>query len=237
MALALIAVLYAVSHHVRLSRGSLGASYARWGMRRATFGGKRGSRARSLPSNNVLVMVLVLTVMSCALCVIGPDYIRPSATVLNFAATRKRADQLNNGPLYTIGKTFWTSGSRFGDMAFALMPLVVLFALKSPPVNVLSLRALTQLFSDKLASLHKGVAWLVWIFTTVHVALWTVKLFQDERNGRAMWFLMFTNYRFIAGCAAYGLMTAMMVLSLKVVRKNRFEVNRLMASPSPFFFL
>ena len=196
-------------------------------MRRHTLGSKKpGRRNRALPSNNIILTLGLIAIITALMCLIGADYIVPTSSTLNFADSfRKRAAASSTAPGYTISKSFWTLGSRFGFIAFALMPLVVLLALKSPPVGFLSLRALTQLYADKLAMLHRGVGWLVWAVTTVHVALWSVQLFEDSRNGRATWFFLWTNYRFIFGCVAYFALTAVMVLSLRPIRKNGYEVG------------
>lgn len=219
--LAGLAAIYALSHHLRLSAGSFGAGYSKWGMRRKGLGTKDGRRGTILPSNNTMLSIAFLIVLSVVLCLVGYDYISPSSTTLNFASYRKRAFVP-----YGINKAFWTSGNRFGYMAFAMTPLVVLFALKAPPFAFLSLRPLTHLYSDKLALFHRAAAWLVWAFTTVHTILWTIQLFKDKHNGRAVWFTIWNSYHFIFGCIAYGLMTAVMVLSLKPVRKHGFEVSR-----------
>ena len=194
-------------------------------MRRTTIGSKKlGARNRSLPSNSVILTIALITIVSCVLCVVGADYVSPSSSVFNFAnASRKRSS--STSPTYTINKAFWTSGSRIGDMAFALMPLVVLVALKSPPVAFLSYRFFTHIWADKLAVFHRASAWLVWVLTTVHVVLWTIQLFKDRINGQVAWIAMWSNYRFIFGCVAYATMTAVMVFSLRTIRKNRYEVS------------
>lgn len=221
--LAAVALVYAAAHHLRLSRGSLGAVYTRWGMRRTTIGSKKpGARNRSLPSNSVLIMVTIVSAVTLVLSIIGADYITPSSSVLDFSSSfQKRA----TNPTYTISKSFWTSGSRMGDMAFALTPLVVLVALKTPPVAFLSFRAFTHLWADKLAVLHRAVAWFIWALTTAHVVLWSIQLFRDQVNGKTAWIAMWGSYRFIFGCVAYGALTAIMVFSLRPVRKSRYEVS------------
>jgi len=103
------------------------------------------------------------------------------------------------------------------------MPLVVLLALKAPPFAVFSLPFFTALYSDQLITFHRAAGWLIFGVTTAHVVLWTVQLFQDQYNGRAMWFTAFTSMRFIFGCTAYGCMCLLMLLSLRPVRKNQFE--------------
>lgn len=100
------------------------------------LGTKDGRRGTILPSNNTMLSIAFLIVLSVVLCLVGYDYISPSSTTLNFASYRKRAFVP-----YGISKAFWTSGNRFGYMAFAMTPLVVLFALKAPPFAFLSLHA------------------------------------------------------------------------------------------------
>jgi hypothetical protein len=225
MVLAAITLIYILAHHLRLSGGSLGAIFSRWSMKRHTIGSQKpGRRNRALPSNGALLSSAIIVIVSLVLCVVGADYIAPSSSVLDFSTSFRR--RAGTGPATNIGKSFWSSGSRFGDMAFALIPLVILFAMKSAPVNILSLKALGNLHSDKLGVLHRAVAWLVWGITTVHVVLWTIQLFEDSRNGTRAWIIMWTNYRFIFGCVAYAAMTGVMAFSLKTIRKNRYEVSR-----------
>nr|XP_031861634.1 uncharacterized protein CI109_002864 [Kwoniella shandongensis]KAA5528706.1 hypothetical protein CI109_002864 [Kwoniella shandongensis] len=217
---ALLAGIYALSHHLKLSGGSLGAAFSKWGMRRRPVGRRKagGARGRALPSNSLLVVIAIIVIVSCVLALLGADYIRPSSSILDFSSSfRKRY------VAYTINKAFWTSGSRFGYMAFALIPLVILFALKAPPFAVFAIRPFTHLFADKLALFHRASAWLVWGFTTIHVVLWTIQLFQDQRNGRAVWFLLWTSPRLIFGVIAYAAMTAVMALSLKSIRQRGYE--------------
>lgn len=220
--LALIALLYTVIHHARVSSGSFGAMYSRWSVRRRTLGSQKGGSqaSRVLPSNGLIIMMATVIIAVLALCVVGPDYISPSTFVLNYGSTKKRA---LTSPVFTINKSFWSSGSRFGDMAFALLPLVVLLALKSPPVALLANRVVAQIYADKMAIFHRASAWLVWFITTIHVVLWTIQLFQDSYNGSSTWIALWTNYRFICGAAAYLFMCLVMVLSLRPIRKKGYE--------------
>ncbi|WVW86333.1 hypothetical protein I302_108377 [Kwoniella bestiolae CBS 10118] len=216
-----LAGIYALSHHLRLSGGSLAAGFKKWGMRRKPVGRKSagGARGMALPSNGAIISIGIMTAVAVVLALIGADYINPNSSTLNFADSFRKRASIG----YTINKAWWTTGSRFGFMAFALMPLVVLLALKAPPIAIFAMRGFTHLYSDKLALFHRAAAWIVWGFTTVHVVLWTVQLFQDQQKGRAVWFLIWNSYRFIFGCVAYAAMTAVMVLSLKPLRKNSYE--------------
>ncbi|EKC98915.1 hypothetical protein A1Q2_06669 [Trichosporon asahii var. asahii CBS 8904] len=213
----LIAILYAVSHHLRLSGGSLGAAYNKWGMRRHTM-----FRQSTLPSNSTMLVAFIVAASAIVLCIAGNDYITPLSAVWDFRSSKR--DIIPGAPIGNIAKSFWTSGSRFGYMAFALFPLVVLLALKSAPFAIFSIRPFTHLHADKLMPFHRMAGYFVWLITTVHVVLWTVQLFQDSYKGQPVWVAAWTNYHFIFGVVAYALMTAMVVMSVRPVRKTKFEV-------------
>lgn len=224
IALAVFAILFALAHHLRLSGGSLGSAWAKFAMRRHTIGSKKpGRRNRALPSNGLILTFVLIAVITLVFSLIGSDYIAPASSVLDFSTSFTKRLVSPTSPTGTIGKSWWTLGSRFGFMAFALTPLVVLFALKTTPANLLAWRPLAHLHSDKLQMLHRATAWLVWALTTAHVVLWTIQLFKDQRNGKPTWIFIWNSYRFIFGCVAYAAMTAVMVFSLRPVRKNRYE--------------
>lgn len=221
--MAVIAIVYALGHQLKISGGSLGASFSKWGMRRVTIGPKTHRRSRALPSNGALVVSIVVVAVAIVLCLIGNDYINPSAGVFQFSVARRW--DLSSIPQYTITKSLWTMANRFGYMSFAVLPLVILLAAKSRPIALLSFKYFTAVQYDKLLTFHQLAGWLVWGLTTAHVALWTVQLFKDSYNGKAMWFHAFTAYRFIVGCVAYGILTLLMVSTLRPVRRYRFEVR------------
>ncbi|RSH80974.1 uncharacterized protein EHS24_008405 [Apiotrichum porosum] len=220
MVLAGIAVTYAVAHHLRIAGGSIGAGFNKWGMRRVTIGSKKGSRSTALPSNSVLLVSLLVTGLAIALCFVGTDYIAPG---LGLFSAAKRGMATNTGPSYSIGKSMWSTASRFGIMSFALFPLVVLLALKAPPFAIFSVKVFTHLYSDKLMTFHRVTGWIIWAMTTAHVALWTVQLFRDQYNGKAVWFTLFTSVRFVCGIVAYFFLCLLMVLSVRPIRQNRYE--------------
>lgn len=236
-----LACIYALFHHLRYSGGFVGAAFSRWSVRKKGIEGRPSkSKAQggfSAPpetarkkhhshySNGALLVSAIFIIFPLVLCVVGADYLPPSTSLFAFA--KRAVAETTSAPSYQIDKSFWTSGARFGLIAFALLPLVVLFALKAPPIAIFSLRPFTHLFSDKLAALHRTAAWLVWIVTSAHVGLWTAQLFIDTRgdgSGRKVWFVVWLKWRFIFGAVAYGFMTAVMILSLRPVRKHRYEV-------------
>lgn len=147
-----------------------------------------------------MLSLVLLFVVPIALCVIGPDYISPYTGIwdLTHNTTEKvldaRSIQLDlqsravastattRSPEYTIPKAWWTIGGRTGIMAFALFPLVTLFALKAPPFAVFANSFLIQVHFDKLARLHRWTGRLIWFITTIHVATWGVQLGRDKRG-------------------------------------------------------
>lgn len=239
-----LVVLYSLLHHVGAGRSALGAWWSKALMRRRVWrqgkqqsasasaaGGPLGKKRRPkvLPSNAQIASIAVIGALSAALCVVGADYIAAGSSTWDLGSSfTKRAAASNLAlPNYNISKTWWTSGSRFGLIAFALMPLVVLFALKAPPFALLALRAFTHLHADKLALLHRWTGRIVWLFTTLHVALWTVELFKDSRNdgtGRSVWNVAWLYSKFIWAVVGYAGMTGLIVLSIKSIRKRVYEL-------------
>lgn len=223
-----MAILYAISHHLRLSGGSIGAGYTKWGMRRMSIG-----RAYALPSTSTLLVALSVAAIAIVLSIVGNDYIAPAAGTFQFAKRANLAKRVYiGGPQdssllvqLNISKSGWTLGNRFGFMAFAILPLCVLLAAKAPPFAIFSWKWFTHLYSDKLISFHRAAGWLVWGLTTAHVVFWTVQLFRDvdPNTNRAMWFTAFQVYRFIFGIIAYALMTLMVILSQRPIRKSGYE--------------
>ena len=216
MILISFALFYALVHQIRWSGGPLGRALQRWGMRRQLFGSEKlNTRNRALPNNRIVLVFSVLTCITLILCLVGVDYLTPSAPFFSLHYP-------SNGH---INKSFWTSAARFGDMAFALMPLAILFALKAPPFAILATRFFTQLAWDKLIVLHRWSGWLIFSLTTLHVVLWTVQLAKDQYNGRQVFFAVWSSPRFVFGAVAYVAMTALMLLSTRRMRKNHYQVS------------
>lgn len=70
-----------------------------------------------------------------------------------------------------------------GLIAFAFLPLCVLFALKSPPFALFALPYPTQLHFDKLIGMHRWCGRLIYFITVIHVVTWSVQLSRDHRRG------------------------------------------------------
>ena len=87
-------------------------------------------------------------------------------------------------------------------MAFALFPLCVLFALKSPPFALFALPFVIQIYNDKLAFLHRWTGRLIWLVTALHVTFWGTQLSQDKRstdNPASVWSFAFEYEKFVFG--------------------------------------
>ncbi|BEJ17665.1 hypothetical protein CspHIS471_0610660 [Cutaneotrichosporon sp. HIS471] len=249
-----IAVVYALAHHLRLSGGSLGAAYNKWGMKRHSIRlwPRSWGRAFVLPSNSYLLTIGAVTLSLLLLTLLGPDYVLETKGIMDFTNIGKRTlvgfadlqreaegmnirrspnpksdntvEELTTHVSWQVAKSTWTQGNRWGFMAFAAMPLIVTLALKSSPFGIFTMRWFTGLHWDKVGTFHRAGGWVVWGLVTIHVVVWTVKLFEDYYDGRPMWFAMLTVYRFRFGMTAYTAMTMAMALSLRPVRNRSYEV-------------
>lgn len=182
----------------------MGAYWSKWALRRRTWR-KKHSLARAtkrgiphkqpipLPSNSQILCLSVVICVTIALTFIGPDYVTPADKLWQFKRNvtpdfyllRRDATEtyLEYQPQYTINKAWWTLGGRAGLIAFALLPLVVLFALKAPPFAIFALPFVANMHFDKLMWLHRWIGRLVWFVSALHVAFWSVQLAMDKRTG------------------------------------------------------
>jgi Ferric reductase like transmembrane component len=188
------------ARQLRVGGSFLGACWSKWATRRLTWRkhravalareGRLHRQPLPLPPNAQLLSLLCLFVVALVLSFVGPDYIAPQVGLFSFVnnspvANAKRTSyepsQFNQyQPQYTIPKAWWTVGGRTGIIAFALLPLCVLFALKSPPFALFSIPFTTQLHFDKLFYIHRWSGRLIWLVTALHVAAWSVQLAKDR---------------------------------------------------------
>lgn len=86
---------------------------------------------------------------------------------------------------------------------------------------------LTLVWLDsKTGFFHRWFGRVIFILSTIHVALWSVQLFRDsDPFGRASWYPVWDYWRFQAGVVAYVAICAMMVLSLEPFRKRFYEIT------------
>ena len=81
--------------------------------------------------------------------------LRPRRTTLNPSGWAPYNDPLLAGPNYRIEKNWWTSSSRLGMIAYALLPLSVTLALKLWPFAVFAIPHLSNYGFDKVAIFHQ----------------------------------------------------------------------------------
>ncbi|RDB21080.1 Ferric/cupric reductase transmembrane component 1 [Hypsizygus marmoreus] len=229
---AIVSCAFAILHLSGCRGNVIGAYWSKWGLRRRTWRGKytlavsrrTGERPHpeSLPSNGQLLCVSVLFIAVLLLAFVGPDYISPSYNFFNLSTISVDPDYR---PQYTITKAWWTSGGRTGIMAFALLPLCILFALKAPPFALFALPAI-QMHFDKLAWLHRWSGRLFWLLSTAHVLFWSIQLLTDQRMGTSHLAYRFAwqHREFIYGWVGYLLLTLLMALSVSSLRKRKYDV-------------
>jgi len=156
--------------------------------------------------------LFVLLLATVALSVVGPDYIAPGIKLWQFYRREGNASGIVSfgQPQYTISKAWWTAGGRTGQIAFALLPLCVLFALKAPPFAIFAIPFMIQLFFDKLAWLHRWSGRLIWLMSAAHVALWIVQLVRDQREttGRMALVYAWQASQFICGWIVRNILSA-----------------------------
>ncbi|KAL1747574.1 hypothetical protein HDZ31DRAFT_31801 [Schizophyllum fasciatum] len=223
-------------------RSALAARWNKWAIRRRTWRGKhianlaarKGTRLtpRSLPANGQILTLILIFVAALALAFIGPDYLTPTAPLFSFQ-TRDLVPRAiydiswytQYQPTYTISKAWWTAGGRTGLIAFALLPLCILFALKAPPFAILALPFTVQMHFDKLSWLHRWTGYLIYLLTVLHVALWSVQLATEKRDrtGKIAYTYAFGYQKFIFGWIAFGCMTLLIVCALYPIRRYHYE--------------
>ncbi|TFK89134.1 hypothetical protein K466DRAFT_487441 [Polyporus arcularius HHB13444] len=241
-----VLLLLSLLHHLRIRGGYLGALWSKWALRRRTWRKKHSlavARARgdphrqpySLPSN-AQIFTLCIVVIAALLCsFLGPDYFAPKASLWTLhdypwattspplAKRYELSDYYQYMPQYTIPKAWWTSGNRTGLIAFALFPLCILFALKSPPFAIFSMSCLVQLYCDKLLWLHKWTARLIYLLTVLHVAFWSVQLLIESRNGKVAYTYAWSYEKFLFAWTAFGCMTLLFLFSIGPFRRRHYE--------------
>ncbi|KZT58957.1 hypothetical protein CALCODRAFT_481890 [Calocera cornea HHB12733] len=231
-------LLFALLHWTGFRGGPLGAAFDKWAYRRRTWRKKAALRQlpyrqpRALPSNAQLLALLILLIGPIALSFVGADYIKPGTPLWDLGHSIVAADTATaTAPQYTIGKSWWTSGDRLGLIAFALFPLSVLLALKTPPFALFALPILTSLHFDKLTRLHKWCGRVIYLLTVGHVVAWSVQLARDKQDGvssKSAWSFVFLYQDFIYALIAFGCFTLLILLSLGPIRERFYETFKLL---------
>ncbi|KAJ7582669.1 hypothetical protein C8J56DRAFT_955429 [Mycena floridula] len=228
--------IFSILHWTR-HISSASAAYRKWAIRRRTWRGKhffkmaskRGQPAYpiSLPPNGQLLCLFTLSIVALVLAFVGPDYISPTKQLFDLSArSYDVSTYVQFQPQYSITKAWWTAGGRTGLIAFALFPLCMLFVLKASPFAIFSLPYTTQIHFDKLVWLHRWSARLIWLMTTLHVALWSIQLSKDTRvnTGKMAYTYVWVYPKFIFGWLAYLLLTLILVFSIQTLRKQHYEI-------------
>lgn len=198
---ALVLLIFTVLHLTGSRGGFIGAAWSKWALRRRTWRGasvlerarRTGKKIQptSLPPNSQILCLIALPIIAFLVSFVGPDYLSPNLPLFDLDPSSLGARDTayydvswfyQFQPQYTIQKAWWTAGGRTGLIAFALIPLCVLFALKAPPFAIFALPFTTQMYFDKLAWLHRWSGRLIWFITFLHVALWSVQLLLDHRS-------------------------------------------------------
>lgn len=210
IAVVFIFIVFAALHWTGSRGGVYGAVWSKWSLRRRSWRKKHAKTHQpiSLPSNAQLLSLSVLTLASLALTFVGPDYLAPKTKVWQVHARAVPPSQLYDTstfvpymPQYTIQKSLWSSSARAGQIAFALLPLCVLFALKAPPFAIFAIPFMIQFYFDKLAWLHRWAGRLIWLLVFTHVLLWSIQLAKDVNpsTGRVAYVYAWSYTPFIYG--------------------------------------
>lgn len=266
--LVLVFALIVFGYLVR-GRGVLWAYWSKWALRRRTWRKKSTLRAiqksnkahrqpSTLPSNAQIMSLICLIIVPILLSTVGPDYIAPDTKLWDLTHNLRRRSMPTSlllprdaqvplkPPSFTIDKEWWTIADRTGVIAFALFPLVVLFALKAPPFAILAIPFVLQTHFDKLSRLHRWAGRMIWLITTVHVITWSVQLCKDKKEEQHMaWKYIWMHRNFVFGvivsvtetrgwavsltfdfCCphqAYVMLTLTNLLSVRPIRTNHYE--------------
>ncbi|WFC97571.1 hypothetical protein MYAM1_000286 [Malassezia yamatoensis] len=193
----------------------------------------------SFNAGRLLAMVAILLPFLC-LTFIGYDYIDSrrgmfamDGSSMSQTQAQKRSVQwgigTNSPVLFDKPEgslpyhTWWTVGSRFGDLANALTPLVVLFALKQAPFALLSLPIFGAYSLDSLGFLHKWAGVLLWVYATVHTVTWLVQVGKDNQRVSHLWSMLFSVPRFRWAICAYIFLSLLVATSITPIRRNYYE--------------
>lgn len=251
----IIASFFLIGTVVRLlgtSRPFWFAHWSKWALRRRTWRknagkkeaertGKPHRQPTPLPSNSQLLSLVFIFILSMILCFVGPDYLaspRPEGIPDVFPPsqveqTRQRGFKraVNRTEVeeyvayYTINKSWWTVAGRTGNIAFALFPLCILFALKAAPFALFALPYTTQFSFDKLSTLHRWVGRLIYFITVIHVLSWSIQLAttKDPVDGRTSYVYAWLYGPFVWGWVAFVPFTVLMASTFRFFRYNFYE--------------
>lgn len=221
------------------SRPAWYAYWSKWALRRRTWRKHAGKKAPErtgkphkqptpLPSNSQLLSLGFIFILTLILAFVGPDYIGPHGTAPpnptnSTSGSTPQKRKVNHADLepfiayYTISKAWWTVAGRTGNIAFALFPLCILFALKAAPFALFALPYTTQFSFDKLSTLHRWVGRLIYFITAIHVLAWSIQLATTKNpvTGRTTYI-----YAWIYGPFVWGWVVSLNIFFISLVLKR-----------------
>ncbi|WFC94560.1 hypothetical protein MBRA1_001192 [Malassezia brasiliensis] len=186
-----------------------------------------------------LTAIVVILLPVLCLTFIGYDYIDPRRGVFEMDTSTKTT-LTKRSVAWGIGEhtpisfekpsgtlpyhTWWTIGSRTGDMSNALTPLVVLFALKQVPFALMALPIFGSFSLDSLSFLHKWAGCLLWVYATVHTVTWLIQVANDAHRIPNLWNILLHVPRFRWAVCAYIFLTLLVIFSITPFRRAHYEI-------------
>ncbi|OAV97662.1 hypothetical protein PTTG_01140 [Puccinia triticina 1-1 BBBD Race 1] len=149
---------------------------------------------------------------------------RAPASDLNPNGWAPFTDPLLSAPNVDVPRTMWTLSSRFGLLAYAMIPLVVSIGLKSWPFNIFAAPWLTHYGFDRTSIFHRWTGRLVWLWSTIHTLTFALQLSRDiNPYGHTLLTDVWQYYRFNWGVVAYVALTITVCFSFNPLRNRYYE--------------
>lgn len=149
---------------------------------------------------------------------------RATAQSLNPNGWAPFTDPLLSAPNVNVPRTMWTLSSRFGLIAYAMIPFVVSIGLKSWPFNIFAIPWLTHYGFDRTSIIHRWSGRLIWVWSTVHTVTFAIQLNGDiNPYGNTLLTDVWQYYRFNWGVVAYIALTITICFSFNPLRNRYYE--------------
>ncbi|PLW29817.1 hypothetical protein PCASD_25485 [Puccinia coronata f. sp. avenae] len=149
---------------------------------------------------------------------------RATAQSLNPNGYAPFTDPLLSAPNVNLPRAMWTLSSRFGLIAYAMIPLVVSIGLKSWPFNIFAIPWLTHYGFDRTSVIHRWTGRLIWVWSTIHTITFAIQLNGDiNPYGHTLLTDVWQYYRFNWGVVAYIALTITICFSFNPLRNRYYE--------------
>ncbi|KNF05270.1 hypothetical protein PSTG_01484 [Puccinia striiformis f. sp. tritici PST-78] len=149
---------------------------------------------------------------------------RATAQSLNPNGWAPFTDPLLSAPNVNVPRTLWTLSSRFGLIAYAMIPFVVSIGLKSWPFNIFAIPWLTHYGFDRSSIIHRWTGRLIWVWSTIHTVTFAIQLNRDTNPyGNTLLTDVWQYYRFNWGVVAYIALTITICFSFNPLRNRYYE--------------